>query len=121
MTDPLAPTPTPYSAPSANVVPANTPADADKFPVLGVIAMISGILGIVVGIFGWGLLLSIGGIVLGHISFSRERAAKSFWLTGLITGYVGVLINIIVLVGVFVLFGLALSVIPQLSEEMSNM
>jgi len=121
MTDPLAPTPTPYAANRTDATQSNASAGSDKFPVLGVIAMISGILGIVIGIFGWGLLLSIAGIVLGHIAFSRERAAKGFWLTGLITGYIGVLINIIVLVGVFVLFGIGLSIIPQLSEQMSNM
>ena len=70
--------------------------------------MISGILGVVIGFIGWGLLFSIGAVVLGHLGQRKERAARGFWITGLITGYLGILVNIVVIViWVIVLVALA--------------
>jgi hypothetical protein len=94
MSDPVTPDPVhPESSPSAPQ-PYAAPSQS---PVLSIIAMIAGILGLVIGLFGWGLLFSIGGVVLGHLGQRKERAAKGFWLTGLITGYVGVALNLVVI------------------------
>jgi len=66
---------------------------------LSIISMIAGILGVVSGFFGFGLLFAIAAVVLGHLGQRRERVAgKPFWLTGLITGYLGIAINAIVLI-----------------------
>ena len=51
--------------------------------------MALGIAGLVIGIVFVGLL-SVAAVITGHIAQRRERAAKPFWLTGLITGYVGI-------------------------------
>jgi hypothetical protein len=88
MTDPIVPEPTPY---------APTPSAANPTPVLSIISMIVGILGFLIGFFGLGLLFAIGAVVLGHLGKRKEPGAKGFWLTGLITGYVGILINVIVI------------------------
>jgi ABC-type branched-subunit amino acid transport system permease subunit len=55
--------------------------------------MITGILGIIS--FGWGFVFSIAAIVLGFLGRNKEPAARGFWLTGLITGFVGIVISII--------------------------
>lgn len=34
-------------------------------------------------------------MVFGHIAQRRERAAKPFWLTGIITGYAGIAISLL--------------------------
>jgi len=109
-TPPPAPEPTPTPEPTAYVAPASptapyaTPGAPAKAPVLSIISLIAGILGVLAGFVGWGLLFSIGAIVLGHLGQKRETAAKGFWLTGLITGYVGLAINLILIaIGIFAL------------------
>jgi hypothetical protein len=89
MTDPSTPEPQPYAPP---------PIAAAATPVLSIISMIVGILGFLIGFFGLGLLFAIGAVVLGHLGQRKEPAAKGFWLTGLITGYVGILVNVVVII-----------------------
>ncbi|GAB3607725.1 hypothetical protein GCM10027413_31340 [Conyzicola nivalis] len=98
MTDPTVPEPAPYSQP----IPPLGGTDAPT-PTLSIISMILGILGLLIGIVGGGLLFSVGGVVLGHLGQRKEPAAKGFWLTGLITGYVGILLNVVVIV-VWIIF-----------------
>lgn len=93
MTDPATPTAAP--APGA---------PAAKSPVLSIISLIAGIIGLLGSISGWTLLFSIGGIVLGHMGQKKEPNAKGMWITGLITGYLGALINVISLIGQIALF-----------------
>ena len=93
MTDPTVPDPAPYSKP----IPPGTGATATS-PSLSIISMILGILGVIIGFVGGGLLFSVGGVVLGHLGQRKEPEARGFWLTGLITGYIGILINIIVII-----------------------
>lgn len=93
MTD--APTPPPAA-------PAPAPAGPPK--TLSIISMIAGILGIVT--FGWAGIFSIAAVILGFMGKSKEPAAKGFWLTGIITGFVGILfaiINIVIWVGALAL------------------
>ena len=86
--------PAAYSGQPYGAQPYGAPA-APKTPVLGIIGMILGILGVLISIFGgFGLLFSIAAIVLGFLGRAKERAAKGFWLTALITGFVGVLISV---------------------------
>ena len=93
MTDPTVPEPTPYSQPIPPLEGAPAPT-----PNLSIISMIVGILGLLIGFVGGGLLFSVGGVVLGHLGQRRERHARGFWITGLITGYVGILVNLVVIV-----------------------
>jgi hypothetical protein len=93
MTDPTVPDPAPYSKP----IPASTGQTAPT-PSLSIISMILGILGLIIGFVGGGLLFSVGGVVLGHLGQRKEPEARGFWLTGLITGYIGILINVIVII-----------------------
>jgi hypothetical protein len=88
-----------YGTPGTGATPAYGGAPApQKTPVLSIISLVGGVLGILTGFFGWGLLFSIAGVVLGFFGRSREPQAKGLWLTGLITGFVGIAINAIVLV-----------------------
>ena len=103
MTDPTVPEPTPYSAPIPPLAGQAAPT-----PTLSIISMIVGILGVLIGFVGGGLLFSVGGVVLGHLGQRREPAARGFWLTGLITGYVGILVNIIVII-VWIVFFIAVA------------
>jgi hypothetical protein len=90
MADPIEPVPQ-SSAANPTTYPSG------KSPILSILSMIGGILGVLAGVVGSGLLFSVAGVVLGHIGQRKEPEAKGFWLTGLITGYVGVLLNLIVL------------------------
>ena len=99
MTDPTVPEPAPYSQP---IPPLAGP--AAPTPTLSIISMIVGILGVLIGFVGGGLLFSVGGVVLGHLGQRKEPAARGFWLTGLITGYAGILVNIVVIIFWIVFF-----------------
>jgi hypothetical protein len=77
---------------------------APRTPVLSIISMIAGIVGLLLNfVWGAGIILSIGAIVLGFLGRGRERQARGFWLTGLITGFVGVAIAIVVWIVVIIL------------------
>ncbi|WP_150307910.1 DUF4190 domain-containing protein [Planctomonas psychrotolerans] len=95
----------PYGAP-AGASPYGSPYGAaqgapsgDK-KTLSLISMITGIVGVVA--FGWFLPASIAAVILGFMGKKREPGAKGFWLTGIITGFVGIALTILV-VGVVIL------------------
>jgi len=71
---------------------------------LSLISMITGIVGVVsVGYF---LPASIAALILGYMGKKREgQAARGFWLTGIITGWVGVGLTV-VFVGGLILFAI---------------
>ena len=52
---------------------------------LSIASMVCGIAGILFGIYP-----SIAAIIVGHIAQRQQPHARAFWLTGLITGYVGI-------------------------------
>jgi hypothetical protein len=81
-----------------------TPTAATASPTLSIISLVLGILGVAAGFVGFGLLFSIGAVILGHLGQRREPGAKGFWLTGLITGYIGIAINLLVLIFLIIAF-----------------
>lgn len=92
MTDPTVPEQVPYSQPLAAVPGPEAPS-----PSLSIFSMILGILGLVIGFVGGGLLFSVGAVVLGHLGQRKEEPARGFWVTGLVTGYVGVIVNLVLI------------------------
>lgn len=76
---------------------------------LSITAMITGIVGVVLGTFGWGFLPAVAGVIFGHIGQRREPHAKPFWLTGIITGYVGIALNLLWMLFWAVIFFVAIS------------
>ena len=52
--------------------------------------MVLGIGGLILSFFGVGFLVAAAAVVSGHLAAGRQRHAKPFWLTGIITGYVGI-------------------------------
>ncbi|KFF58987.1 hypothetical protein JF66_14510 [Cryobacterium sp. MLB-32] len=122
-----APTPPPaYGAPTppppAYGAPANpyqaTPyagAPAKKQPMLSIFAMIAGVIGLVgapiafipfVGGF-LGLFFPAAGVVLGFMGKKREPAARGFWLTGIITGFVALALMLLSFLLYAILFATA--------------
>jgi len=91
---PYAEQPQPYSA-------GSYASDQAKSPILSILSLVGGVLGLLVGFFGVGLLFSIAGVVLGHLGRRREPNGKGMALAGLITGYVGIAVNVIV-IGLFI-------------------
>jgi hypothetical protein len=98
---PAAPAPPPVAAPVApQVAPQTyqpgpyTPAPAGPAQGLSLTSMILGIAGLVfIGPLG-----SIPAVILGHIGQKSQPWAKGFWLTGIITGYVGIAISVVALI-----------------------
>ncbi|MHA7985566.1 hypothetical protein ACX9R5_07130 [Rathayibacter sp. CAU 1779] len=103
----MPPAPPQYGAPAASPYGGAAAPAGRKAPVLSIIALIAGILSVVGAfIFDWipfvgaiiGLVISAAAIVLGFLGRTREPQAKGMWLTGLILGFVGVVINLIFLI-----------------------
>jgi hypothetical protein len=69
---------------------------------LSVTSMILGILGAFGSLFSLGFLPAVAAIVLGFVARKSQPQAKAFWLTGIITGFVGIGISALWLL-VFVL------------------
>jgi hypothetical protein len=102
--EPAAATPPPPAyAPPAYTPPAYAPGVGVAPPkTLSLIGMIVGIIGVVA--FGWFVPASIAALVLGYMGKKREGApAKGFWLTAIITGWVGVALTVLVVGGVILI------------------
>lgn len=70
---------------------------------LSILSLVLGILGLLLSFVAIGGVLSLIAVVLGHISAVKQPWARPLWLTGLITGYLGIVISIIVVIAVVVL------------------
>jgi uncharacterized protein YqgC (DUF456 family) len=72
---------------------------------LSVTSMVLGIVGIVFSLFyGFGFLPSLAAIITGHIARKRQPHARGMSLAGIITGYVGLAIAVLWIVGLIVVF-----------------
>jgi hypothetical protein len=96
---PTPPPSTPYAS-----APAPT-----KSPILSILSLIFGILGVLLSLFlfGTGFLPGAAAVVLGFLGRRKEPQAKGMWLTGIITGFVAIGIAIIIWIGLAVIVGLA--------------
>lgn len=96
----------PTPPPSTPYAPAPT---SGKSPVLSILSLIFGILGVVLSLFlfGTGFIPGAAAVVLGFLGRRKEPLAKGMWLTGLITGFVAIGIAIIIWIGLAVIVGLA--------------
>jgi len=68
---------------------------------LAIASMVTGIVGLLFNFVAFGFLPSLAAVITGHLAQRRQPAARVYWLTGLITGYLGIGISLII--GVFVL------------------
>jgi len=76
---------------------------------LSIASMVCGIVGLVFAFVYIGFLPAVAAVILGHMSMKREPTAKGFWITGLITGYLGILGSVLLVLGTivpFILFAL---------------
>jgi hypothetical protein len=94
---------------SAYGQPGYTPPPAGPAQGLSIASMILGIGGLVLSWFGFGLLAAIAAVITGHMAQKRQPWAKGFWLTGIITGYVGLAISVII--GAIVVFAIVAGVL----------
>ncbi len=105
-----------YGAPGAPNygAPAGSVPSGAKAPVLSIISLVAGILSFLGGAIVFipfvgsvlQLFLPVGAIVLGFLGKAKEpHASKGLWLTGIILGFVGLLIAI----AGFVIWGIVFS------------
>jgi hypothetical protein len=62
---------------------------------LSITSLVTGIVGLLLDLFGFGFLVSLAAVITGHLAQRRQPAERAFWLTGLITGYIGIGISLI--------------------------
>lgn len=100
---PAAPAATPYGAPTSGATvppaygsptaygqPAYVPQPAGPAQGLSITSMVLGLVGLLFSLFGWGFLIALAAVITGHLAQRRQPWAKPMWLTGIITGYVGI-------------------------------
>lgn len=99
-TPPAAPAVSPYAAPTATAPQAYVPVPAGPPQGLAIASMVTGLAGLLFSmvLFGFGFLASVAAVVTGHIAQKRQPYAKGFWLTGIITGYVGIALSVLLFV-----------------------
>jgi hypothetical protein len=68
--------------------------------------MVTGISGILLSFVVFGFLPGVAAVVMGHMAQKKQPYARPYWLTGLITGYISVVIGLIT--GIIVIAGFAL-------------
>ena len=88
---PVAPAaqPNPYAA----AQPAYRAPQAAKG--LSVASLWLGVGGLLLSFFGFGFFVNIAAVVTGHLAAKRQPHAKGFWLTGIITGYLGIAFSLV--------------------------
>nr|RZI37183.1 hypothetical protein BJQ95_00384 [Cryobacterium sp. SO1] len=90
-------TPPPSGSPAAGYYQPGMPPVA-KQPILSILSLVAGVIGILGSpvaffpIFGGilAIILPAAAVVLGFIARNKEPNGKGFWLTGIITGFVGI-------------------------------
>ena len=105
-------TPAPAQAPPAYAPPTMGPPPAYAYgpgvvaPASGlsIASMILGIASVVLACVYIGGLVGIGAVITGHLATRRQPHARGFWLTGLITGYVGIAIGAFEIIVVVIIF-----------------
>jgi len=88
------PPPAPYGAAGYAAQPA-APAQG-----LAIASLACGIGGLLLVFIGFGFFASVAAVITGHLAQRRQPYARGFWITGLITGYIGI--------GIGLIFGLVL-------------
>ena len=87
------------SAPVAQPNPYAAPQQQYRAPQaakgLSVASMIFGVGGLLLSFFGFGFLINVAAVVTGHLASKRQPHAKGFWLTGIITGYLGIAFSLV--------------------------
>jgi hypothetical protein len=86
----------PYAAPAAPAQQAYVPVPAGPPQGLAIASMVTGLAGLLFSLIavGFGFLASVAAVVTGHMAQKKQPYAKGFWLTGIITGYIGIAISI---------------------------
>jgi hypothetical protein len=95
--------PTPYGSPATN--PYAAPAGSEKRPILSILSLASAFLSLIIGVTGFGIVFAIAAVVLGHLGRKREPHGRTFWITGLVLGYLGIAFNVALIVVILVLGG----------------
>jgi hypothetical protein len=95
-----------YATPSYATPGAYAPARPQG---LSIASIICGIAGVLFSFGGFGLLPSIAAVITGHLARKRQPWARGLWLTGMITGYVGIGISIIAGILIIIFFVFAAS------------
>jgi hypothetical protein len=71
---------------------------------LSIWSMALGLSAVVLSIIFLGFLPALAAVILGHLAQRREPAARPLWLTGLITGYLSLVVSSFFLVVVIIAF-----------------
>jgi hypothetical protein len=75
---------------------------------MSIASLVCGIAGVLLSLFSFGFLPALAAVILGHMAQKRQPHAKAMWMTGLVTGYIGIGISILWGIGFILAFVLPL-------------
>jgi len=90
----------PYATPAPGTTSAATLAGKG----LSVTSLILGCIGVVLTIVYLGFFPALAAVITGHMAQRRQPAAKAFWMTGLVTGYLSLVLSTILVVWIVAIF-----------------
>ncbi|WP_209561678.1 hypothetical protein [Frigoribacterium sp. PvP032] len=93
----------PYAAAYSPYAAAGATRPSSVLSILSLVGSLVGVLAVLVT-FGAGVVFSIAAVVLGHIASRREGHARRLWLPGIIVGYAGIALAVIIWVAIGVFF-----------------
>lgn len=69
---------------------------------LSIASLVTGISGAVLTLGGLGFLPSLAAVITGHLARTRNPEARAFWIAGLVLGYVGLALSVLIVIVVIV-------------------
>lgn len=99
---------------------AVTDEDENTAKILGIISLVTGILGLLCCCSGWfGIILSIAGVVCGIISIKKGESAKGMAIAGIACGGIGIILSLAMLL-IAGIAGLAANALDGLGLDLDN-
>jgi hypothetical protein len=113
----------------SNVTPTKTNVLALVGMILSLVGLVLGLgIGFIPGVYGWFGLFALAGVILSHIGMkqlaARKEGGRPLAITGIITGYVGLLIaviQIVIVISILLFVSAAAGVVTGIVEgSMTN-
>lgn len=73
---------------------------------MSIASLILGIAGVLLSLVGFGFFPALAAVITGHLARKRQPLSRPLWLTGLLTGYIGLAISVAIAILIVVLGGL---------------
>ncbi len=85
---------------------AGTAGTAPSGQGMSIASLVLGIADLLLSLVGFGFFPALAAVITGHLARKRQPLSRSLWLTGLITGYIGLAVSVLIAILIVALGGL---------------